>query len=219
MKIGAVVIHSQDYVNRKRYVEKLQTFFENTEVEFKIIDGVISNNILYDARFRENKSLSKGQIGCSLAHLNALKSVLDMNVDYAFIFEDDIEINVENYETLKNWLNNLPNDYDLCLITNVGTFVGVGHDGRLHQNVIANDIQYVSCPFGTQAYYANKNIIKTLYDTQINMVNQNKIYIADGLHIHCEKEANVFLKIVTPLNTNKFFKHVGFENSIVNYLK
>lgn len=216
MKIGAVVIHSQDYVNRKQYVEKLQKFFQDTEVEFKIIDGVISNQKLYDATFEENTSLSKGQIGCSLAHLNALKTVLDMNLDYAFIFEDDVEINVDNYETLKKWLNNLPNDYDLCLITNVGSFVGVGHDGRLHQNVIVNDIQYVSCPFGTQAYYANKKIIKLLYDTQINMLNKNKIHVADGLHIHCEKEADVFLKIVTPLNNNRFFYHCGFENSIIN---
>ena len=215
MKIGAIVIHCSDYIERKHYVEKLEKFFENTEVEIKVIDGVITDDIIYDARFEENISLTKGQIGCSLSHINALKLALDMNVDYAFIFEDDVEIVVDTYKTLKNWLDNLPKNYDLCLLTTIGIFVDPGHDGRLHKNIVENGVRYVSCPFGTQAYYASKNIINILYDTQINMLKKNKLYIADGLHIHCEKEKNVFLQIVTPIEENKLFKHSHSVSSII----
>lgn len=215
MKIGAIVIHSSKYSKRTKYVDSLKKFFNGTEVIFNIIEGVFCDNIINDARFKENKPLSKGQIGCSLAHMNALKTAIDMDFDYVFIFEDDVEVIVDNYITLKKWLDKLPNNYDLCLITNVGTYQGIGHDGRNHVNKRYNDIMYTSCPFGTQAYYANKQIIQLLYNTQVNALKENKIHIADGLHIHCEKEPNIFLNIVTPTNINRFFKHEGFENSIV----
>jgi GR25 family glycosyltransferase involved in LPS biosynthesis len=158
-------------------------------VEIKIIDGVITDDIIYDARFEENISLTKGQIGCSLSHINALKLALDMNVDYAFIFEDDVEIVVDTYKTLKNWLDNLPKNYDLCLLTTIGIFVDLGHDGRLHKNIVENGVRYVSCPFGTQAYYASKNIINILYDTQINMLKKtNYILLTDYISIVKKKK-------------------------------
>lgn len=179
---------------------------------------MITDRILYDARFKCNR-LTKGQIGCAIAHVNALNTAISNDYDYVFIFEDDLEIMVNNYDHLKNWLKVLPNDFDLCLLTNVGTYEGVGHDGRIHKNKLSNDINYVTCPYGSQSYYANKNIIKLLYDTQIDMMLKNKIYIADDLFIHCQKEPNIFLNIVTPINVNKFFKHNGFENSILHRLQ
>ena len=217
-KIGAIVIHCASYKERKENVDNIEHFFENTDVSFIIVEGVISNKILYDARFEHNIPLTKGQIGCSLAHMNALKTAIDMDFDYVFIFEDDLEIRVDNYSILNQWINNLPKDNDICLLTNIGTFEGVGHDNRKHKNTTMGDILYTSCPFGTQAYYIKKNIIKLLYDTQLRYMGKDKLYIADGLHIHCKKEPGVYLKIVTPTNTDRFFKHIGFTNSIVNQL-
>lgn len=135
-----------------------------------------------------------------------VKTAIDLDLDYAFIFEDDVEIRAPNYALLKNWLDHLPR-YDVCLIINSGTFVGVGHDGRIHTNTpINDDCIYATCPFSTQAYYATKNIVKLLYETQIKMLEKNKIYIADGLHIHCEKGPNDFLTLITPQNNNLFFQ-------------
>lgn len=218
MKIGCIVIHTPNF-DRKQNVDNLQKFFLNTDVDFRIINGVITNKILYDARFKENKSLTKGQIGCAIAHLNAYKTAIDNDYDYVFIFEDDVKIRVNSYSDLKNWINSLSDNFDICLLTNVGTYQGIGHDGRNHVNKKVNDVQYVTCPFGTQCYYANKKIIKLLYDTQINMMNINKIHIADGLIIHCEKNKHTFLNIVTPINVNRFFQHIGFNESIVNKFK
>ena len=218
-KIGAFVIHCASYTERKKNVDTLEHFFENTDVSFIVIDGVITNKRLCDARFNDNRLLSKGQTGCSLAHLNALQKAIDMDLEYVFIFEDDLDICVDNYSILKQWLDNLPHDIDMCLLTNVGTYQGTntgnGVDNRTHRNICIGDIVYTTCPFGTQAYYIKKNIIKLLYDTQMRYMEKDKIYIADSLHIHCQKEPDVYLKIVTPVHTDRFFKHSGFEQSIV----
>jgi GR25 family glycosyltransferase involved in LPS biosynthesis len=214
MKIGAIIIHSSNYIERKKYVDNLVKYFSETPIDINIIEGVITDQNLYDARFTDNISLKKGVIGCSLAHLNAMKLALDMNYDYVYIFEDDITIMNNNYNELQNWLNKLPQNYDLCQLTNVGSLEGIGHDGRIHKNIYVKDFKYVTCPFGTQAYYTNKNILRIMYDCQINHIKQSKIHIADGLLIHCEKKPNVFLNIITPQNTYRFFKHADIISII-----
>jgi GR25 family glycosyltransferase involved in LPS biosynthesis len=213
MKIGSIIINS-NYPTRQKYVNKLELFFKDTDVICKQINGVFTDRVLYDARFNVNCALTKGQAGCALAHVNALKTAIDMDLDYVFIFEDDVEIIVSNYDVLKKWLDDLPR-HDICLITNVGTYQGIGSDIRLHKNIrVNNNYMYSTCPFGTQSYYIDKNIIKLLYETQLKMIEMNKIYIADGLHIHCKKNPKEFLTIVTPYNNCMFFKQAK-EDSII----
>jgi GR25 family glycosyltransferase involved in LPS biosynthesis len=211
MKIGAIIIDSK-YPDRQKYINNIEAFFKNTEVSVIKVDGIFTDKVLYDARFDDNRMLTRGEIGCALAHVNALKTAMDMEFDYVFIFEDDVDVYAKDYYELKIWLDNL-SEYDLCLVTNVGTFEGIGHDGRTHKNTYIRDYMYVTCPFGTQCYYANKNIIKLLYETQLNYINNNKIHIADGLHIHCEKNKDEFLNIITPQNSYQFF-HAGNTVSI-----
>lgn len=207
MKIGCIVIFSNGYSNRQKYVSNLEKFFANTNVIFKVINGIITDKPMYDARFHEKKQLSKGQIGCALAHFNAVKLAKKLDLDYVFIFEDDVEIIAENYDVVQQWLDNLPKN-DICLITNVGSFEGVGHDGRIHSNTLINDSVYMTCPFGAQVYYISKPIINLFYETQLNMIiKHNKIHISDGLPIYCEKENGEFLDIITPQDKDRFFKH------------
>jgi GR25 family glycosyltransferase involved in LPS biosynthesis len=190
----------------------LPIFFQNTDVIVIEIPGVFTDEIYYDARFDGDISVSKGAIGCSLAHVNALKIAIDNMFDYVFIFEDDVRITNNNYYELKECLDNLPPN-DLVLLTNCGFHQGIGHDGRIHKNTHINkDYMYTTCPFGTQCYYVNKEITRILYDTQLKMIELKKIHIADGLHIHCEKEKDVFLKIITPINSKKFFEPSGVKS-------
>jgi hypothetical protein len=116
---------------------------------------------------------------------------------------------------VKNWIDNLPEN-DICLIGNVGIFNGIGHDGRIHKTIAINDCIYTSCPMGTQAYFINKEIIYLLYNTQMKELKKNKIFIADGLHIHCKKSDTEYLKIITPINNSRFI-NTGKEISMIKY--
>jgi hypothetical protein len=215
MKIGCVIINSK-YSARQQCVKYLEDFFKDTGVEVEIVDGVFTDEIYHDARFDYNSGLSKGQIGASLAHFSALKKAVEKNYDYVFIFEDDVDIVVESYSKLKEWLDNLP-EYDLCLMTNVGWFEGVGHDGRVHKNTEINDCHYVPCCNGVQSYYLRKEIITLMYETQKKHFDKKKLFIADGLHIHCEKNKDEYLKVITPKNQQLLFK-THWCDSIVNNL-
>ena len=214
MKIGAIIIHSSKYTQRRQYVDGLLNFFKDTEVEVNIIEGVFTDDIYYDARDNlHHNTIPKGSIGNSLAQFNALKLAIDKGYDYLYIFEDDVSVAVPSYSDLKRWINNIKVEYDLLLITNVGGFTGKGHDGRIHtKEIVGGDLYKCTCQFGTMAYYVNKDIAKLLYDTQKSAIDNQRIYIADGLHIHCEKAPGVFLNTITPINHNRFFIHEGQES-------
>jgi GR25 family glycosyltransferase involved in LPS biosynthesis len=218
MKVGAVLIHSSSSYRRLPYVEAFKKFFENTEVELNVIDGVFKDGFMIDARdgMAHNK-ISKGELGCALAHFNALKLSLEKEYDYVYIFEDDVEIIAKNYESLKKWISNLNVEFDLLLLTNVGFHTGLSEDGRLHYKTFIDELIKCSCPFGTQAYFLGKETLKSMFNFQKKAIDCGKIYIADGLIIHCEKSSNRFLNIYTPKNNHLFFKHEGFENSLIGH--
>jgi GR25 family glycosyltransferase involved in LPS biosynthesis len=220
MKIGAIIIHSSKYTNRKIYVDSLLNLFRGTEVEVNIIEGVFTDKVFFDAREGlQHAKVTKGHIGCSLAHNKAQKLAIEKDYDFVYIFEDDVEVKVTSYSELKHWIQNIHIFYDMLLLTNVGIFADKGHDGREHFKVrIYPDLYSCSCIFGTQAYYVSKEINKLLYETQKREIERDRIFLADGLQIHCEKSPGSFLNIITPINENRFFKHEGFENSILRTL-
>lgn len=219
MTIGAIIIHSASSTRRLPYVNALKAFFKDTEVELNIIEGVFVEKGYTDAREgMEYNTISRGHTGCSLAHMNALKLAIDKNYDYAFIFEDDVEVVVKSYSELKEWIGKIKVDYDLLFLTNVGIHVGDGHDGRYHYKTVVDDLIKCSNAYGTQAYYASREILKTMYNFQKKAADERKIYVADGLAIHCEKSRNIFLNTYTVKDTDRFFKHEGFEHSILRNL-
>jgi GR25 family glycosyltransferase involved in LPS biosynthesis len=218
MKIGAVVIHSRSAARRAPFVTALSNFFKDTEVEFNIVDGVFTEKDFFDARVGlESKKISRGHAGCSLAHMNAMKLAIEKDYDYVYIFEDDVEIRVESDNTLKKWIENIKVDFDFLLMTNVGIYDKPSHDGRIHYKTAVDDLFKCSCVFGTQAYFARKEIINIMYNFHKKAIDADRIYNADGLHINCEKSPNVFLNIYTPQFTDKFFKHEGFAHSLIGY--
>lgn len=214
MKIGAIIIHSSKYTQRRKYVDELLNFFKDTEVEVNIIEGVFTDNIYYDAReLLHDNQLSKGTIGCALAHVAAYKLAIEKDYDYVYIFEDDVRVAVPSYSDLKTWINNITVPYDLLLITHIGAHIGAGHDGRVHYKYpISNDLYKGSCMFGVMAYYMNKKNIKLFYDTQMTEIARQRLFIGDGLPINCMKGPGTYLDIITPINDKRFFIHEGYES-------
>jgi hypothetical protein len=215
-RIGAIAIHSKDYCERKKNIESLQNLFKNNDVEFTVIDGVFTDKKFFDIRY-PGKFLTKGQIGVALAHLNALKLAIDKDYDYCYFFEDDVAAIVPNYVALKKWIDEIEYNHDLILLTNVGMCTGQGHDERIHTaHYIRPDLIQSTSPFSTGAYYTRKSIIKILFETQITAYLKDKLYIADGLPIHCEKQPGVFLTLLTPSNKDLLFSVDTGVISIVN---
>ena len=62
-----------------------------------------------------------GRVACHLGHTTILKKFLETTLDYALIFEDDIHININSYNEIRNKvkhiLNNIPSDADIIYLS------------------------------------------------------------------------------------------------------
>jgi glycosyl transferase family 25 len=50
------------------------------------------------------REMSKGEIGCVMSHLHVYQKMVDKGIEQAIIFEDDIDINYENFDEIIDFL-------------------------------------------------------------------------------------------------------------------
>jgi len=75
------------------------------------------NNLSLTIRKNHYEFNTLGAVGCYLSHIKVWKKILEDNVKYGIIFEDDVEFNKNiTTNTIMNYINNLPNDWDILLL-------------------------------------------------------------------------------------------------------
>lgn len=69
-----------------------------------------------DSKLIDNKtSLKPGELGCLLSHLDILNKIVENNYKRTLIFEDDTII-LENFKNFGNYINQLPNKWDMIYL-------------------------------------------------------------------------------------------------------
>jgi glycosyl transferase family 25 len=101
--------------NRREHLAKQ---LQNTGLPFSILDAVDGSalsaaelNELYDrekAVRRFNRELSKGEIGCALSHISVYRKMIEEDIPYALVLEDDANILDSDLATT---LSNLAQSY------------------------------------------------------------------------------------------------------------
>jgi hypothetical protein len=189
-----------------------------TNVIIKVIEGVYTNVPYDDSRFDDGQKLTKGVVGCALAHVNAMRQALEDNVTHAMIFEDDVGICCDSASALFEWLDRLEkeiHDWNVCMMYYIPPFVGTGHDGTRHtSHVESSFFRIMTCPFGTQAYCVKKETLLRLVQIQDDYMKKGKLAIADGLFIHGTQENGKPLKLVGPTYNEMFFIHLEVPSLI-----
>lgn len=90
---------------------------EDAEVAFERIEGVDGNQ-LADAEIERvsparlvrqhyYRDLNKGEVGCSLSHRKAWQKIVDDELDFAFVLEDDIDLE-SNFADVVELMRELP---------------------------------------------------------------------------------------------------------------
>ena len=91
MQVFIISIEDEESPRLNKFLA--QPFFQNKKLPFNKIGikgGEISAKIYFEQAVKgRNKPLTPAELGCSLSHLEALKSFLATNDNYALIFEDD----------------------------------------------------------------------------------------------------------------------------------
>ena len=115
-QIKCFIIHLHRAEKRK---ENVQTIISNLKLETEVIDAVDGNELTFDeiSNYKSKKNLYKpnypfkinnGEIGCFLSHRSVWKKIVEEKLDFALIFEDDIQIDYKNFEqSLKVGINHI----------------------------------------------------------------------------------------------------------------
>lgn len=113
-------------VNLKRRPDRrkiIETRLNNLALtNYEIIDAVDGKELpenlsdIYDeeSAIAIHRKLQRSEIGCALSHINIAKQVIEQNLDYAIIFEDDAEPTVRFKEFVKNFSLE-PNKFDFLM--------------------------------------------------------------------------------------------------------
>ena len=193
-KIKSVIIKIDNY--RDNITNQLKIDMNLLNIETEIFNGINGKNIkiydtednnikllyhlfetyYYDITKRFNKKImSKGELGCAWSHLTIYKKLLEDNVyDKYLILEDDAE-KVVSLEELSLFLNNIPEDADLCHIAKSDSFAFI-------KKFKINDFYYdIHHQFfnRTTAYIITKSGARKLlnyYENFINLPSDDLIY-------------------------------------------
>lgn len=116
------IIHFEKLTDRKKYLNAHienygfinEYIFSNDEIDQKIFE--LSKYYKYNSSIYD-RNLSKGEICVSTQHINAYINMLDNNIKYALIIEDDAIFCDKFLENLQKITNKLPIDFDMCFIS------------------------------------------------------------------------------------------------------
>jgi GR25 family glycosyltransferase involved in LPS biosynthesis len=159
------------------------------------------NNIINE--FTKNK-IRDGAIGCTLSHINIWKEFMNSKTgsDKLVVMEDDMDVVGDFKRKLQNYVNHLPNDFDISQIYLSDT------NERNNSNVRKiNDFVETGYPQnGTVGYIISKNGAKNLLKHSLPMYEAVDVMIKDAIREN---------KIVSYVPTEKLVLHkFKFESSV-----
>ena len=83
-------------------------------IELKKRKFLKKDNFKYNVK--NDKYLTKGEFGCFFSHLQAWEHMVDNNIKYGIVFEDDAKM-IRNFKTkLDILMENLPENFHICII-------------------------------------------------------------------------------------------------------
>ena len=102
--------------------------------------------------------MNSGEIGCFLSHYNIWKDILEKEIPYAIVLEDDAKINTKIFdEHLKKIMKNAPDNFEIISMYK--------HENQLNKNFIPYNKMFdmiESKVWGTTAYIINLDGVKNL---------------------------------------------------------
>lgn len=107
------VISLKNALERRKHINKQ---FMAQQVGFQYFDAIEPHQI--DGALKntgielENCSLTRGEVGCLLSHISLWKKIIDNNLPYMAIFEDDIYLGCKAKSFLKN-ISWIPKNVDI----------------------------------------------------------------------------------------------------------
>jgi glycosyl transferase family 25 len=116
------IIHFEKLTDRKKYLDSQiknygfinEYILSNNKTDQQIYES--NKYYKYDSSIYDRK-LSKGEICVGAQHINTYIKMINNNIKYALIIEDDAIFEENFLENLHRITNELPIDFDMCFIS------------------------------------------------------------------------------------------------------
>lgn len=187
--ISVYVVSLKDSTRRKSIIEH----FNKLGVRFEFLDAVngrlLPKNVVdsinnKDVQSRYRRQIGLGEIGCTLSHQKIYQAIAESSVDYAVIFEDDIQLS-ENISAVIEYFKSraVPlGDKNLYIL---GWQEGLSCQDMWVRSMkdqinVTDDVSFVKLNdsaryiYGTFSYVVSRDLAKELKRTY-----DNAFYIAD----------------------------------------
>lgn len=101
----------------------------------------LQDNNLYSEELAKKKSssnipLTRGEIGCSLSHVEIYKDMLNKDYEKVLIFEDDIKVDVKAADSISKAFEELPDDWEFLYLGYLERADGITFKGRVMINFL-----------------------------------------------------------------------------------
>ena len=165
---------------------------------------------VHGATINDEKKLKIFEKSLALKHYISLKKILDYNLDYALIIEDDAVFCDDFIFKLNNIINNIPEDWDLYFPNAESNMFGV-------QSINIENNYLVKRPHPATAYTISYLINKKCCQKIINEIENNKIVFPIDFEynwIFYKLNLNIYFNKNTPLISSANF-HPVFKIKLI----
>lgn len=169
MKQIAVVSLIEEYERRKH----IDSLFKEFELDFDYLDAINKQQVAnalekYNLTINTDR-MSLGEVACYLSHYSLWQQMIDNDLPYLIVFEDDIYF-AKNAKTLLNDLSWLPDNFDLIKLETMYDRVMVKPESVLRSSYEL--LRLKTQHLGTAGYIIShsgaKNMIKLVKQTGIH---------------------------------------------------
>lgn len=151
------------FINLDRHPERrafLEAQLQKAGIAAERVSGVDGNDVppelagYYDLASRSRDALRPNEIGCHASHMLIWKIIVERNLDYALVLEDDATLPSDLEETLDEIVRAMPRTWDLVRLCNrskasIRPLAPLPGGGHL--------VRYSRVPLGSAAYLVSKD--------------------------------------------------------------
>lgn len=189
LSIPTFIINMERNIDRKKsMIEKIKDSGLNNFNFVKAIDGK-TDLCNHNFKVKDNININIGEIGCFLSHLNIWKYIIDNNIEYALILEDDTIFNT-TFNFYMNYIMkniHLYKSYDLIKINNFR---------NINNKICLDDIMLtIDHIYNASSYIISKNGAKKIIELK---PDENIIPVDD--YLSQINECKIINSIATKFN-------------------
>jgi len=161
------IIHWKELIDRKKYLEeKLSEYnvtwidiYDRNSITNETISKVYKKNVeLWNNRMHrlynhkpEYQEMKISEICNSLSHLYVLDYMIDNNIDYGIVLEDDVILKSDFFQRFDSCFNDTPKDFDII-------FFGSSFSPQILDSVgFENDKPAIEIKYGVSVYEKFRN--------------------------------------------------------------